>query len=157
MDLNLVCLAVLAVVALALALAGRNYASIRKKKKHYSPEEDDMLSLAITIRSGAKTFMMTEYKTIIIVVLIVAAIFSLFIEQYSGFTFLLGACMSSAACIIGMAGATRYRLCRFFAAPKESFEFLCFFKRKMQALSRIVSVERRGVSYGDQHEGVWSL
>ncbi len=107
-------LIILAVVAVALAMVGRNYTNIKKSKKHSSAEEDEMAELAGIIRSGAKTFMLTEYKTITIVVIIVAVVFSLCIESYSGLTFLLGACMSSAACVIGMVGATyaNYRVAR---------------------------------------------
>ena len=64
-----------------------------------------MSKLAGIIRSGSRTFMRTEYKLIIPTILVVAAIFSLFIEASSGLTFILGACMSSAVCILGMRSA----------------------------------------------------
>ena len=51
--------------------------------------------MAGIIRSGASTFLKTEFKSIGLVVLIVAVVFSLFVEKTSGLTFLMGACMLS--------------------------------------------------------------
>ena len=93
---------VLCVVALAIAYVAYNYIRIRKM-----PEgTQDMVEMAGIIRSGANTFMKTEYKTIIIVVAALALIFSLFVEATSGITFLFGALMSSCACVVGMRSAT---------------------------------------------------
>ena len=93
---------VLAVIAAAVAYVGYNYQRIRKM-----PEgTKDMVEMAGIIRSGANTFMITEYRTIIIVVALLALVFSLFVEKTSGLTFLVGACMSSCACVIGMRSAT---------------------------------------------------
>ena len=64
------------------------------------------MRLAETIRNGATTFLKVEYRTIAVIVFVVAGIFSLFIEKTSGITFLIGAAMSSAACILGMKSAT---------------------------------------------------
>jgi len=66
----------------------------------------EMAKLASTIRSGAHTFMRAEYKIIVPAIVIVAAIFSLFIEVSSGLTFALGATMSSVVCILGMRSAS---------------------------------------------------
>ena len=82
---------VLAVVALTLVYIAYNYVRIRKMSEGTA----DMMEMAAIIREGATTFMKTEYKTISIVTLVVALIFSLFVEKTSGVTFLLGACMSS--------------------------------------------------------------
>ena len=65
-----------------------------------------MAEMAGIIRSGATTFLKTEYKTILWVVAAVALIFTLFVEKTSGITFLMGACMSSAVCVLGMRSAT---------------------------------------------------
>lgn len=65
-----------------------------------------MAEMAGIIRSGANTFMKTEYKTITIVVVIVALILSLVVEKWSGLTFFVGALMSSCVCILGMRSAT---------------------------------------------------
>ncbi|MBR7175486.1 MAG: sodium-translocating pyrophosphatase [Clostridia bacterium] len=79
-----------------------NYVRIRKM-----PEgTKDMVEMAGIIRSGANTFMKTEYRTIAIVVAVLAVIFSLFVEKSSGITFLIGACMSSVVCVLGMRSAT---------------------------------------------------
>ena len=90
------------VVLIALFVACLNYRYI-KQLDEGTPE---MVELAGTIRSGANTFLKTEFKIIAIVVAIVAVIFSLCIEKFSGLTFLAGSLMSSAACLIGMKGAT---------------------------------------------------
>ncbi len=115
MSVNMyVYLATLGVVAIALLVVLINYNNIKRPKKHKTDEENDMYNLAKIIREGAETFMKTEYKTIIPVVALVAFTFSLLVEATSGLTFLLGACMSSAAVIIGMRGATyaNYRVAR---------------------------------------------
>ena len=93
---------VLCVIAATVYYVFNNYQRIRKM-----PEgTQEMVEMAGIIRSGANTFMKTEYKTIIIVVAALALIFSLFVEATSGITFLFGALMSSAACVIGMRSAT---------------------------------------------------
>ena len=79
----------------------RNYFALRKLEEGTA----EMSKLAGIIRSGSRTFMRTEYKLIIPTILVVAAIFSLFIEASSGLTFILGACMSSVVCILGMRSA----------------------------------------------------
>lgn len=67
---------------------------------------NDMVVMAKIIRDGASAFLKKEFVTIIIIVFVMAIIFSLFIEKFAGLTFLIGACMSSLACIIGMKSAT---------------------------------------------------
>lgn len=95
-------LVVLGVVIATILYVAYNYIHIRKM-----PEgTKEMVEMAGIIRSGANTFMKTEYRTIIIVVALLAAIFSLFVEKTSGITFLFGALMSSCACVIGMRSAT---------------------------------------------------
>lgn len=95
-------LLVLCVVVLAIAYVIANFFKVRRLKEG-TPE---MVEMAAIIRDGAKTFMKTEYKTITIVVILVAAVFSLFIEATSGITFLMGSAMSSIVCILGMRSAT---------------------------------------------------
>ena len=93
---------VLYVVILALAYIFFQYARIRKL-----PEgTDEMQEMAGIIRDGASTFLKTEFRVIAIVVIVVAAVFSLFVEKTSGITFIMGACMSSVVCILGMRSAT---------------------------------------------------
>ena len=93
---------VLAIIILALVSVFINYRRI----KSMNAGTAEMVEMAGIIRSGADTFMKTEYRTIFIVVLIVAVIFSLFVEKTAGITLLLGALASSAACITGMKSAT---------------------------------------------------
>lgn len=95
-------LVVLGVVVLALIYIAVNYFRI-KKMPEGTPE---MIELSGIIRSGAQTFLKTEYKSIIIVVAAVAVIFTLFVEKTSGITFLMGALMSSIVCVLGMQSAT---------------------------------------------------
>ena len=65
-----------------------------------------MREMAGIIRSGASTFMVKQYLTVMVVVIILAVAFSLFIEASCGVTFIFGALMSSAGCIIGMKAST---------------------------------------------------
>lgn len=90
------------IVLLALAYVTYNFWKLR----YMSEGTEEMVEIAGIIRAGARTFMRAEYKIIIPVIIVVAAIFSCFIEKSSGITFIIGATMSSAACIIGMRSAT---------------------------------------------------
>ncbi len=93
---------VLAVVVMTICYVFFNFFKIRKMKEGTS----EMVEMAGIIRSGASTFMKTEYKTISVVVLLIAIVFSLFIEKTSGITFIIGAAMSSCVCVLGMRSAT---------------------------------------------------
>ena len=93
---------ILGIIVLALIYVFFNYFRIKKMDEGTA----DMYEMAKIIRDGASTFMKTEYKTISIVCVIVALVFSLFIEATSGITFLLGAAMSSCVCVLGMRSAT---------------------------------------------------
>lgn len=95
-------LIVLFVIILTIAYIFYNFFRIRKMREG----TEEMADMAGIIRSGASTFLKTEYKTISIVVVLVALIFSLFVEKTSGITFLIGSCMSSCVCILGMRSAT---------------------------------------------------
>ena len=95
-------LIVLAVIILTVAYIFYNFFRIRKMGEGTAA----MIEMAEIIRSGASTFLKTEYKTISVVVILVALIFSLFVEKSSGITFLMGACMSSIVCVLGMRSAT---------------------------------------------------
>jgi len=93
---------VLSIIVVTLAYVVWNYTRIRKMPEGTA----DMVEMAAIIRSGANAFMKTEYKTIAIVVVLVALALSLFVEKTSGITFIVGAAMSSCACILGMKSAT---------------------------------------------------
>ena len=98
----MVYLVVIIITIVALAYVTFNYFKLRSMKEGNS----DMVEIGDIIRNGARTFMRAEYKSIVPVIAIVAVIFSCFIEKTSGITFILGATMSSLACVIGMRSAT---------------------------------------------------
>lgn len=92
----------LAVIIIAILYIFFNYSKIKKMDEG----TDDMKDLAGIIREGATTFLKTEFKSIVIVVLILAVVFTLFIDKTSGITFIVGACMSTIVCVLGMRSAT---------------------------------------------------
>ncbi|MBR3414674.1 sodium/proton-translocating pyrophosphatase [Candidatus Saccharibacteria bacterium] len=93
---------VIIIAIITFAMLYRNFVDL----KNHDEGTDEMKELAGIIRDGAKTFMRREYRVIIPTVIIVALIYSLLMETVSGLTFILGATMSSLACIIGMRGGT---------------------------------------------------
>ena len=99
------------VIVLALVLLVRNFIKIRKLQDRQDangvPREGkiEMYELAGEIRSGVHTFMKTEYRTIVIVVGIVAVLLTLFVESLTAFPFLLGAGMGTLSCLVGMEAA----------------------------------------------------
>lgn len=102
MDSSVIWYAVLAVVVVALVFVLFNFNKVKKLKEG----NDEMVEMAGIIRSGAGTFLKAEFKVIAIIGVIIALVFSLFVEATSGITFLLGGLMSSLVCIIGMKSAT---------------------------------------------------
>ncbi|MBO4604299.1 MAG: sodium-translocating pyrophosphatase [Clostridiales bacterium] len=98
----IILLIVLGVCVLAMAYVFANFFRIKKM-----PEgTPDMIELSGIIRSGSVTFLKTEFKGIVIVVAVLAIVFTLFIEKTAGITFVIGALMSSCVCILGMRSAT---------------------------------------------------
>lgn len=93
---------VLGLIILALLYVLVNYFRIWK----LSEGTEEMVEMSAIIRSGAGTFLRTEFKSIAVVVTIIAVLFTLFVEATSGITFLMGACMSSIVCVLGMRSAT---------------------------------------------------
>ena len=93
---------ILAVCVLALVYVVYNYVTIKKLEEG----NERMVKMSAIIREGAGVFLKKEFTTIGIVVLVVAVLFSLFIEKFSGLTYVLGALMSSVVCILGMKSAT---------------------------------------------------
>lgn len=79
-----------------------------KIKMAVATDDEHMSLLAATnvIRDASKVFLKTEYRAIVPAAILVAIVFSLFIEKWSGLTFLLGATLSSLACINGMDTST---------------------------------------------------
>ncbi len=102
MDNSIIWYAVLAVVVAALIYVLFNFFKVKKMDEG----NEEMIEMAAIIRSGANTFLKAEFKVIVLVAVIIAVIFSLFVETTSGITFLLGGLMSSLVCIIGMKSAT---------------------------------------------------
>ena len=93
---------ILSVIVLAIAYVIFNYVHI----KGMNEGTDEMKEMAQIIRDGANTFIKTEFKMILYVVIGLSLVFTLFIEKTSGITFLLGSLMSSLVCILGMKSAT---------------------------------------------------
>ena len=91
-----------AVVFFSLLYVAVNYVRIRKMDEG----TEEMKQMSAIIRDGASTFLVTEFRVIAVVVAVLALAFSLFVEKLSGITLLIGALMSSLACIIGMKSAT---------------------------------------------------
>ncbi len=93
---------IFAVCVLAIFYVVYNYVSIKKLKEG----NERMVKMSSIIRDGAGVFLKKEFTTIGIVVLVVASLLSLFIEKFSGLTYIFGALMSSIVCILGMKSAT---------------------------------------------------
>ena len=94
--------AVVGLCVLTIAYVAWNYFRIKKMGEG----TDRMVELSGIIRSGANVFIKKEFTTIGIVVLVVAVLFSLFIEKISGLTYIFGALMSTLVCVMGMKSAT---------------------------------------------------
>ncbi len=90
--------AVVGLCVLTIAYVAWNYFRIKKMGEG----TDRMVELSGIIRSGANVFIKKEFTTIGIVVLVVAVLFSLFIEKISGLTYIFGALMSTFVCVMGI-------------------------------------------------------
>ena len=95
-------IAVIIIAVVALGFVAFNFFKLRSMEEGNA----DMIEIAGIIRKGARTFMREEYKRIVPAIVVVGVLISLFIEKTCGLTFVLGATMSSLACIIGMRSAT---------------------------------------------------
>ena len=99
---NLLLWLVLAICLFAMLYVIYNYIKIKRM-----PEGTErMVKMSGIIREGANVFIKKEFTTIAIVVAALAVLFTLFIEKFSGLTYLFGALMSSIVCILGMKSAT---------------------------------------------------
>ena len=93
---------ILGICLIALLFVVYNYIVIKRM-----PEGTDrMVKMAGIIRDGSNVFIKKEFTTIAIVIASLAVLFTLFIEKFSGITYILGATMSSIVCILGMKSAT---------------------------------------------------
>lgn len=93
---------VMCVCLAAMLFVLYNYIKIKKMEEG----TDRMVKMSAIIREGSNVFIKKEFTIIAIVVSVLAVLFSLFIEKFSGLTYLLGAAMSSMVCILGMKSAT---------------------------------------------------
>ena len=93
---------IIGVCLVAMLFVLYNYIKIKKMEEG----TDRMVKMSAIIREGSNVFIKKEFTIIAIVVSILAVLFSLFIEKFSGLTYLLGATMSSIVCILGMKSAT---------------------------------------------------
>ena len=99
---NLWLFVILGICLIALLFVVYNYIVIKRM-----PEGTDrMVKMAGIIREGSNVFIKKEFTTIAIVIASLAVLFTLFIEKFSGITYILGATMSSIVCILGMKSAT---------------------------------------------------
>ena len=92
----------IAICVLAIVYVVYNYVTIKKMQEG----NERMVKMSAIIREGAGVFLKKEFTTIGIVILVIAVLFTLFIEKFSGLTYVLGALMSSVVCILGMKSAT---------------------------------------------------
>lgn len=93
---------IVAICAVAIGYVVFNYVRIKRMKEG----TDRMIRMSAIIRDGANVFIKKEFTTIGIVIAVLAVLFSLFIEKWSGLTYVLGALMSSTVCVLGMKSAT---------------------------------------------------
>lgn len=117
------------VIAIAFIFVAHNYRVIKKmpevpteeelkviaEKMKESGEEvtkdlkgipERMAKAAETIRKGSWTFMGEEYKIIVPVVLIIAAIYTCIIERYAGACLAFGTLMGTCGCLLSMSAST---------------------------------------------------
>ncbi len=100
--MSLMLCAILMIVLIAFVYIMSSYTKVKKMDEG----NEEMKTLAGIIRAGANTFIKIEFRTIAIVIAVLAIVFTLFIEKTAGLTFILGALMSSIVCIAGMKSAT---------------------------------------------------
>ncbi|MBQ9016971.1 sodium/proton-translocating pyrophosphatase [Candidatus Saccharibacteria bacterium] len=79
-----------------------NFVDLRNHKEGTA----EMKELAAIIREGAKTFMNREHTVIIPTILVVSAIYSLFMEKYCGLSLIFGSALSLVAVNVSMRGGT---------------------------------------------------
>ena len=88
------------VIAVAFLLITFNFVNLRRRKEGTQL----MIERAAIIRSGAKTFLRREYRVIVPSCLVIALVYSLFREAWSGVCFMFAVTLSAFAVEIGMRG-----------------------------------------------------
>lgn len=92
---------------ITIAVMGVVYAAYGFSKVRRLPSgTNQMKEIAKAIRVGAKTFLMSEYKVLSIVVVALALLFAVFLSVSSAVAFILGVFMSAIAGYVGMQMAT---------------------------------------------------
>ena len=71
------------------------------------PGPDKMNNISLKIQQGAKAFLMSEYKLLVIFMVIVAVVMAVFLSPITALAFVTGGVMSAAAGYVGMHVATR--------------------------------------------------
>ena len=95
------------ILVLVTAVSGIVYAAYNLiKVKCLSEGTVEMSEIASAIRIGANTFLLEEYKVLIIAVVAITGIFFSFLESSAAVAFLIGASMSGLAGFIGMKSST---------------------------------------------------
>ena len=87
---------------LALAYAAINFYSVKRLEEG----TDRMKEIAKEIRIGANTFINYEYKVVLIIGIIIAAVLAIVISWQGAIAFVIGASMSASAGYVGMKIAT---------------------------------------------------
>ena len=94
--------AVFFIAVLGVVYALFNFAKV----KRLSEGKEEMSEIAKAIRVGANTFLFNEYKVLIVVVIVLATLFGIFLSVSSAVAFAIGILMSGLAGFIGMRMAT---------------------------------------------------
>ena len=71
------------------------------------PGPDKMNNISLKIQQGAKAFLMSEYKILVIFVVVVAILMAVALSPITAAAFVTGGCLSAAAGYVGMHVATR--------------------------------------------------
>lgn len=95
-------LAVFFIAILGVAYAIFNFVKV----KSLSEGNNEMSEIAKAIRIGANTFLLNEYKVLVIVVVALAVTFGIFLSISSAVAFVIGTIMSGLAGLVGMKMAT---------------------------------------------------
>lgn len=90
-----------------VSVLGVGYAAFNYFKVKKLPEgNEEMSEIAKAIRIGAETFLLNEYKVIIVVATILTVLFSIFLSASSAVAFVIGITMSGLAGFVGMKMST---------------------------------------------------
>ena len=71
------------------------------------PGSEKMNSISVKIQQGAQAFLMSEYKLLVIFVVVVAVVMAVFLNIWTAIAFVTGGVLSAAAGYVGMYVATR--------------------------------------------------